>query len=290
MSLKTAGGREREREKALHKLCLGEPVPGRELKVTSEDKFKIGPGVLESRCVRVRSNICRCYFYIPYQVVTEHGLCSRSGSGGHCVVTVSAAMVASAYKYVTWHTGIKRFIVQIAIRGRSVYKSFATEKEALNYLVKLTGKPAQLREEEKPRRKPAQQKRKPAPQKRKPAPQKRKPAQRQPTLAKRPGSAYRYVSWHKGLQRFIVQFTQNKSCAAEEEAYKSFATEEDALKYVVTKTKKKAHLLLRTQPGPDVTKRKVKHQWSSYQNINWHSRLKRWVVQHGGEDIGLIRF
>ena len=132
-------------------------------------------------------------------------------------------MVASAYKYVTWSECIQRFTVQISnFHGRRVYKAFWTEREAVNYLTKLTGKNAELREKKKPQQKPAQQKRKPAPQK-------RKPAQQQQPLAESPGSAYRYVSWHKGLRRFVVQL----------EAYKSFAKEEEALKYVMRKTKKR---------------------------------------------------
>ena len=68
---------------------------------------------------------------------------SQRVQAGRCVVTASAAMVASAYKFVTWDTGIQKFIVQVAStkRRKRRYKSFATEGQAVKYLVRLTRKP-----------------------------------------------------------------------------------------------------------------------------------------------------
>ena len=56
-------------------------------------------------------------------------------------VLVSAAMVSSEYKYLSWHTGIEKYIVQITHRGKRKYKAFAEESQAVEYLVKLTGLP-----------------------------------------------------------------------------------------------------------------------------------------------------
>ena len=78
-----------------------------------------------------------------HSTMCNHGhVCiSSSAVEGVCAIVVSAAMAASAFKYVTWHTGIKRYIVQITCRGTKNHKSFAKESQAVAYLVRLTGKP-----------------------------------------------------------------------------------------------------------------------------------------------------
>ena len=42
-------------------------------------------------------------------------------------------MVASEYKYVAWHTGIKKYIVQITHNGKRKYETFTEESEAVAY-------------------------------------------------------------------------------------------------------------------------------------------------------------
>ena len=93
-------------------------------------------------------------------------------------VAVSITMVASAYKHVAWHTGIKKYIVQVTHRGTRRHRAFTEESDAVSYLVKLTRKPeSQLRRE----------------------------FYRKQLEAKHHWSAYKHIAWHRGIQLWIVQ-------------------------------------------------------------------------------------
>ena len=87
-------------------------------------------------------------------------------------------MVASEYKYVAWHTGIKKYIVQITHNGKRKYETFTEESEAVAYLVKLTGKSeAHLRRE----------------------------WYRKQRQVMHHWSPYKGITWHCGNQRWVVQ-------------------------------------------------------------------------------------
>ena len=93
-------------------------------------------------------------------------------------VLVSAAMVSSEYKYVAWHNGIKKYIVQITCCGKRKYKAFAEESQAVEYLVKLTRKPEACLRREWYRK-------------------------QQQVMHK--WSPYKGIAWHRGNQRWVVQ-------------------------------------------------------------------------------------
>ena len=45
-------------------------------------------------------------------------------------------MPCSRYKYLSWHNGIKQYIVQCKYSGKQIYKAFDTEAASVAYLIK----------------------------------------------------------------------------------------------------------------------------------------------------------
>ena len=124
-------------------------------------------------CTQMLRDVVRCCALRCAYCAMLEGLESR-GQG----VAVSIAMVASEYKYVAWHTGIEKYIVQITRRGKRRYKAFTEESQAVEYLVRLTGKPeAHLRRD----------------------------YYRKQQQAMHHWSAYKHIAWHRGIQKWIVQ-------------------------------------------------------------------------------------
>ena len=103
-------------------------------------------------------------------------LCSAAAFVGSRGLGVT--MVASKYKHVSWHAGLKKYIVQITHRRKRKYKAFTEESQAVAYLVQLTGKPeVRLRRE----------------------------WYRKKQQAMHHWSPYKNISWHCRIQRWVVQ-------------------------------------------------------------------------------------
>ena len=71
-----------------------------------------------------------------------------------------------------------------------------------------------------------------------------------------PGSRYRGVAWHKGIQKYVAQTTQGKK-----RLYKAFDTEQDAVAYLRKVTRVPEVRLLRGSG------RAMQH-WSSYHGVS----------------------
>ena len=96
-------------------------------------------------------------------------------------------------------------------------------------------------------------------------------------LPRMAGSRYRGVSWHKGIQRYVVQAKQRGK-----RLYKAFSTEQDAVAYLQRVTRiSEARLLRRSGPA-------MQH-WSSYRGVSWHRGNQKWVAQHGGKTLGAFK-
>ena len=112
-------------------------------------------------------------------------------------VAVSITMVVSEYKYVSWHPNMEKYIVQVTRRGKRIYKAFSEESQAVAYLVRLTRKPeAHLRRD----------------------------FYRKQQQVMHHWSAYKYIAWHCGIQKWIVQ--QKKKTVG------AFRSHRKALKHV----------------------------------------------------------
>ena len=90
-------------------------------------------------------------------------------------------------------------------------------------------------------------------------------------------SRYKHVSWHSGIQKYVVQCKLRGK-----PIYKAFETEAAAVAYLMKKTRSSEAKLLRSS-GPVVMK------WSSYMGVSWHRGNQKWIAQHGGKTLGAFK-
>ena len=88
------------------------------------------------------------------------------------------------------------------------------------------------------------------------------------------GSVYKWVSWHRGLQRYVVQFRRRGKSV-----YKAFHSEAAAVSCLRRLTQLPEVRLLRCAG------RALMH-WSCYKGVSWHRGNQKWVAQYAKETLG----
>ena len=87
-------------------------------------------------------------------------------------------------------------------------------------------------------------------------------------------SLYRFISWHRGLQKWVAQVNCRKKTW-----YKAFSEEVDAIDFVVRVTRRSKLALLRQPP-------RARAFLSRYRGVCWHRGNQKWIIQHAGKTLG----
>jgi hypothetical protein len=135
--------------------------------------------VMLSCCLGVLASCVQpcCLVLLATHVLRRSGstvciLMSRSRTPLPC--SGGAIMAHSRYRFISWHEGLQKWVAQVKRRKKTWYKAFSEEVDAIDFVVRMTGrsKLALLR---------------------------------QPPRARAFLSRYRGVCWHRGNQKWIIQ-------------------------------------------------------------------------------------
>jgi len=90
-------------------------------------------------------------------------------------------------------------------------------------------------------------------------------------------SKYKHISWHKRLEKFVVQVRRKKKSV-----YKAFSEEHEAVAFLTKFTRLPEGRLLRDSAGALTF-------FASYRGVTWHRNSRRWIGQAEGVTLGVFK-